>query len=120
MDYVFAIIMIIISLGIWFYTTVSMTTGMYAEIVCDGKVIQKYPLVQDMEERFLIPEYGYNTISIHEKHVSIIDADCPDRICVKQRAISKTGESIICLPHKLVVRIVGNLQEASEIDAIAN
>ena len=37
--------------------------------------------------------------------VTVQDADCPDKICEKHRAINRTGETIICLPHKLVVEI---------------
>ena len=35
----------------------------------------------------------------------MIEADCPDRLCVKQKAICKNGETIVCLPHKVVVEI---------------
>ena len=45
-------------------------------------------------------------------------ADCPDQICVRQKAISKEGESIICLPNKVVVSIVGG--EEKELDAVTN
>jgi hypothetical protein len=46
-----------------------------------------------------------NTLVIEGGRARIEAADCPDKLCVKQRAISKAGESIICLPHKLVIRI---------------
>ena len=45
------------------------------------------------------------------------DADCPDQICVNHRAISRDGESIICLPNQTVVTIRGG--EKPEVDEIA-
>lgn len=53
--------------------------------------------------------------------ISIEDADCPDKICLKQGFINKPGQSIICLPHKLVIEIIGDTKEekSSEIDGIA-
>ena len=45
------------------------------------------------------------------------DADCPDRLCVKQGRIKKVGESIVCLPHKVVIEIVGEKEEAG-VDAV--
>ena len=48
---------------------------------------------------------GTNTIEILDGTVNMIEADCPDHICVDHKPISKNGESIICLPNKVVVEI---------------
>ena len=45
-------------------------------------------------------------------------ASCPDQLCVHQRQYSKAGESIICLPHRVVVSVEGD--EKSELDSIVN
>ena len=45
------------------------------------------------------------------------DADCPDKICVNHRSISRDGEGIICLPNQTVVTIRGG--EEPEVDEIA-
>ena len=37
--------------------------------------------------------------------VSVREANCPDRIKIKTRSASKAGETIVCLPHKLVIEI---------------
>ena len=42
----------------------------------------------------------------------MIEADCPDKLCVHQKAIERTNETIVCLPHKVVVEI----QDAKEAD----
>ena len=61
-------------------------------------------------------ELGKNVVEIDNEQVKIIDADCHDKICVKAHAISKPGESLICLPHKLVIRIIGEgKQETDEV-----
>ena len=44
-------------------------------------------------------------IEIKDGEVSVKEADCPDKICVNHKKISNVGESIICLPHKLVIEI---------------
>lgn len=58
-----------------------------------------------------------NVFEIKGGEVKMISATCPDQHCVHQKAISKNGESIICLPNKVVVEIQGD--EQSEFDAIA-
>lgn len=84
----------------------------------DGRIYGEYPLYNDA----VIPVYyesgGYNLILVSEGEVSVTDADCPDKLCVKQRAVSKNGESIICLPHRLVVQI--SSREESDLDAVTN
>jgi len=57
-----------------------------------------------------------NTVEIKDGKVSVMYADCPDKICVNHRAISKSGESIICLPNKVVISIEG---EKTEVDGEA-
>ena len=37
----------------------------------------------------------------------LVDADCPDKLCVHQGKIDKTGEVITCLPNKLTVTVIG-------------
>lgn len=50
-------------------------------------------------------DLGTNTIVIENGQVRVTDADCPDKICEQMGLISKPGETIVCLPHKLVVEV---------------
>ncbi|WP_203623795.1 MULTISPECIES: NusG domain II-containing protein [unclassified Lacticaseibacillus] len=47
----------------------------------------------------------YNDIVTTGDQIQIIDANCPDQVCVKKGRISKPGQTIVCLPHKLLVEI---------------
>lgn len=63
-----------------------------------------------------IPEgAGYNLVSVTDGAVVMETADCRDQICVHHKPISSKGESIICLPHRLVVEIVGGENKAVDI-----
>jgi hypothetical protein len=81
----------------------------YAEITIEGKLYKKVPLSDNMgeEELNIKTEYGYNLIKIKDRSVAIIDADCPDKICEGPGFISKPGQSLVCLPHKMMVEIKG-------------
>lgn len=59
---------------------------------------------------------GYNILEVKNGAASITSANCPDGLCMKQKAISKQGESLICLPHKLVITVEG--AEENDIDMI--
>ena len=63
-------------------------------------------------------------VSVNNKEYgtySLDKTDCPDKICVNHAAISKKGETIVCLPHKVVVEVVdGNgIQDGNQIDIIS-
>lgn len=59
-----------------------------------------------------VPEgISYNLLAVSETGVSMVAADCPDQICVHHIPIKGGGESIICLPHRLVIEIPGETEE---------
>ena len=57
-----------------------------------------------------------NKITIKNGHVSMSFSDCHGQDCVQQHSISRTGESIVCLPNKVMLEIQGG---KSEYDSIA-
>lgn len=81
------------------------------EIVQDGTVTQSYSLTEDRNIRITDAYGNYNIICIAHGTVQITEADCSNQDCVRQGEISRSGQSIICLPHRLVIRIKGAMQE---------
>lgn len=65
----------------------------------DGKS-QSYPLTVDRTV-----ELKGNSIQIKRGKVFMAEADCKNQLCVKHKAIKKKGESIICLPNKVIIEI---------------
>lgn len=74
-------------------------------VTVDGVEYGTYSLYKETSFD-VINEYGTNTIVISGGKVQVIEADCPDQICVEHAPISTTDETIVCLPHKLVVEII--------------
>lgn len=88
--------------------TVSNTAGgSTACIYSDGKLIKTIDLHSDGEQSFTVnsADGGYNIITVKDGCISVTDADCPDRICVMTAPISDGIQPIVCMPHKLVIRI---------------
>ena len=48
---------------------------------------------------------GYNVIEVKDGYADCTDADCRDGLCVDQKKISRKDETIICLPHKVIIEI---------------
>lgn len=72
-----------------------------------SKTVATLPLDEDATYNVEIGGKVTNTVEIKDNQVEVTYADCPDKICKNHRAISKSGESIICLPNKVVVSIEG-------------
>jgi hypothetical protein len=87
-----------------------------------GKLIATYDLPKGNKENEVRVDAGkgrYNLLILTSSGVSVGEANCPDQLCVKWGRISKPGQSIVCLPHKVVVSIVGN-REGEPLDDIAS
>ena len=84
-------------------------------VTTSGQVYGSYDLSQDQE--IVIQTDGHqNKITINQGVAQITEADCHNHLCIKQGGISKINQSIVCLPNRVVVRIIG---EEAEVDAIS-
>jgi hypothetical protein len=90
------------------------TDGARVDVLVNGKVAESYPLNTDREIK--LNYSGHNLLRIEDGRARIVGADCPDKLCMKQGSIAKTGETIVCLPHRVVIRISGG--EAPAVDGI--
>ena len=73
-------------------------------VTVDGQIYGEYSLNTDRQVEIVNGE-GYNLLVIEGGKAFVKSASCPDGICSSHRAVSKDGESIICLPNKVVVEI---------------
>ena len=73
-------------------------------VTVDGALYGTYPLSQDTVVE-IATDYGYNRLVIQDGKAKMETADCPDGICADHRPISRVGESIVCLPHKVVATV---------------
>ena len=97
--------------------------GAYVRVERNGKTVALYPLNEDRREVF--PEedgsalnFGEgtagNVLVIENGAVHMESASCPDKLCVKQGTKSQVGETIVCLPHRLVATVI-SAEETEEL-----
>lgn len=104
---------ILLTIGIYCFSE----QGSAVTITVDGQLYGTYPLNASMEIPVELDGKVANTIIIEDGKASMKEADCPDRLCVHQGAIMRNKQTIVCLPHKLVVEVVGG--EKEEYDSIS-
>ncbi len=93
--------------------------GDWAVVTVDDREIARYSLFEEGEYSIVSGENDeyINELVIKDGKAFVTEANCPDGICVSHRAISRTGETIVCLPHKLVIHI--ETDNDSEIDMVS-
>jgi len=81
------------------------SSGDTVKITGPDDMVVELPL--DEDTRYVVStELGNNTVVIQDRTVHIEDSDCKNHICMEEGTITTPGQSLICLPHKLVVQIV--------------
>ena len=80
----------------------------------DGQLYAEYPLTEDCVVE-LISDGGFNRLVIEDGYAYVEESSCPDGICSSHRPISHNGESIICLPNKVVIEIHRREQNQPDI-----
>ncbi|MBR5708572.1 MAG: NusG domain II-containing protein [Oscillospiraceae bacterium] len=79
--------------------------GSTVVVTVDGEEYASLPLDTDAE-LLIESESGTNLLVISGGTASVVEADCPNQVCVETGAISSEGQLIVCLPHKVVIEIV--------------
>lgn len=85
----------------------------YAEITIAGELYRNVPLSvhKGTEIIELESKYGKHVIEIKDNNIGVIDSDCPDKICMNPSYINKPGESLVCLPNRVMIEIKGDIED---------
>lgn len=81
------------------------TKGDQVQITVNGEIYGTYPLEKDQTIEVTEGEF-HNVIRIEDGQAYMEEADCPDGYCMEQGGISGQKQTIVCLPHKLVVEVI--------------
>lgn len=85
-------------------------------VMIDKEVYGVYSLDEDQQITVNTDE-GTNTFEIKNGEVNMLEANCPDLICVNYKPIHYVHDTIVCLPHKLVLEITqGSERESDALD----
>lgn len=79
-----------------------------------GQVVQRLDL-KTSQEITVNGAIGRTTIKIEGGAAQVIHSDCPEKICVKTGKITHAGEIIVCVPNKIVVKIIGKQKNPFDV-----
>ncbi len=103
-DIILFILLIILGACAFLIIKFTRAEGKTVNIYSDGELTESFSLDDDTEYVY-IWEDGNNVIVIENGYVYVSHTDCPDKICVNQGEIKNDGETIVCIPHRLVIEV---------------
>lgn len=112
-DVIFIVVLLLIvtTLGLCFY--LFRGEGDMIVVTVDGKEFGRYSLAEDVrvEIRTGAENEELNVLVIKDGQAYVESATCPDGICADHKPIQREGESIVCLPHKVVITVYSTNEE---------
>ena len=105
-EFVLAIVLLLAAAACYAgYRMAGREPAAIAEVSIDGHMTHEFPL--NLHTNFVIEgaDGGTNHLVIEDGKAYIDEASCPDKICISQGAVSESGQTIVCLPNRVVVTI---------------
>lgn len=104
-DIILLVTLVFLSLGVILFWP--KNNGETVEIYKEGALLMSLDIKTDGEW-----DIGGLTVVVKNKEAYVINATCPDKVCQNTKAIKNKGESIICVPAKIVVKIADSKYDA--------
>ena len=113
---VLAVILVLLSaVGIFTYLF-PKKPGAKVVISVEGEIYGEFSLEEDRVVEIVKDGNVSNILEIQDGKADMVSADCPDKLCVRQTAVSRDGATIVCLPNKVVVEVTGG--EDTDFDSM--
>lgn len=110
---------LVLSVAVILFLIFTRKEGSKLVVTIDGNVYKTFNLNEDTTFTIEDDKGGWNTFEIKDGKVKMLEANCPDKLCVTNfNPIHYDNETITCLPHKVVLEIEGG--EENDVDIIAN
>ena len=112
------IIILGVAVALFLFLKFSANDGETVIVKVDKKEIARYDLNTDREVIIDGKDGGKNTLVIKDGKAYIKDATCPDKLCEHQGKVHMVGQSLICLPNRVVIEITDDKKD-EEFDGIS-
>ena len=108
-DFIFiGILLLVCGLVFAGFQILGHTSGSSVQISRDGEILMTCSLMENQEIPIKDSKGNVtNVLEIKDGKAKMVEADCPDKLCMHQKAISSENENIVCLPNRVVVTVTG-------------
>lgn len=91
--------------------------GDFILVKVDNFTVAELPLHQDIKYEIETDNGISNILEISNGEARMLSADCPDKICMNHKSISKQNDTIVCLPNKVLITVVSETE--NDVDGVA-
>ena len=115
-DFIIIALVLALAAAIFVPYALAPSSALTCEIVQNGVVVKQVRMGAGYRETITLEARGItNIIEIEEDGVSFTKSNCPDQVCVRTGRLTRAGQTAVCLPTRVVVRLIG---AGSDVDAI--
>ena len=115
-DFAVAALVLALAVAVWAAFLPGSSGGLCVEIYQNDTLLKRLPLADGLHETITLGGAVTNTVEIDGKSVRFSASDCPDQVCVRTGTLTRAGQTAVCLPNRVVVRLTGG---TAEVDAVA-
>ena len=119
-DFWLILVLLVLAAGSWFlFRSDSTARDKVLVVRKDQQVLQRNELKKvTSETKLIVPvEHGEMVIAYDREGGRVLSSPCPDQVCVHQGKITRSGQTIACVPEKVLVTITTAAKE-NDHDAI--
>jgi hypothetical protein len=113
-DKILVVLIVVIGIASLFAISRFKQPGDRVIIEVNGQELQRLDLESSQEITVTGP-IGNTRIKVGHGAVQVLSSDCPEKICVKTGKIRHAGEIIVCVPNKVVVKIIGKTENQFDV-----
>lgn len=94
--------------------------GAEAIVEVNGREVHRFVLSDGQPRREIRVEgmNGPSTVVIEDGRAFMLESTCRDKICIGMGRVDSSGQSVVCLPNRVVIRIVGS-RKPSSVDSVS-
>lgn len=115
-DFIVFAAIVAVACGIWVHLAMIQTDQTYGEIWLDGELYQQFRLDGSVQKTVQLEGRKTEvTIEIDGTQMRFTDSHCADHTCEQTGWISHVGQTAVCLPNRVMLKITGSTADAVDV-----
>ena len=107
-DIIIVIVLLLLAVaGLFAFKLFNSGEGRAVRVTVDGELFGEYELDNVRKEIEITGKIGKCIMVIENGQAYMKEAECPNQICVHHEPVSYNGETVVCLPNRIIIEITG-------------